>query len=159
MSIHTDKKRILGCDSGIDNNIMGVSVLYENRLIPLFLLEVFNQFIRLKEIASNANPPSISEDNLKEVKIPLPPLEVQQKIVAECNAVDREADQVRQTIAVIKQNIEELVSSVEKTSRLNQAVDRISDIANPKEENGVVHYVGLENIESQTGVLLGRPTV
>ena len=70
MSIHTDKKRILGCDSGIDNNIMGVSVLYENRLIPLFLLEVFNQFIRLKEIASNANPPSISEDNLKEVKNP-----------------------------------------------------------------------------------------
>ena len=44
---------------------------------------------------------------------------------------------------------------MKKTSRLNQAVDRISDIANPKEENGFVHYVGLENIESQTGVLLG----
>ena len=48
-----------------------------------------------------------------------------------------------------------LVSSVKKTSRLNQVVERISDTVNPKEENGVVHYVGLENIESQTGVLLG----
>ena len=46
-------------------------------------------------------------------------------------------------------------SSVKKTSRLNQVVERIFDTVNPKEENGVVHYVGLENIESQTGVLLG----
>ena len=155
MSIHTDKKRILGCDGGIDNNIMAVSVLDTNRLVPLFLLEVFNQFIRLGEIASNASPPSISEDNLQEIKIPLPPLEVQRQIVNECDAVDQETNQAHQTIAATKQRIEELVSPVKKTARLNQVVDRISHTVNPKGENGFVYYVGLENIESQTGVLLG----
>ena len=110
MSIYTDKKRILACDSGIDNNIMGVSVLDENKLIPLFLLEIFNQFIRLGEIASIANPPSISEDNLKEVKIPLPPLKTQQRIVDECEAIDQETDEDRQTITVAKQKIEEKVN-------------------------------------------------
>ena len=57
MSVYTNKKRILGCDSGIDNNIMAVSVLDVNELMPLFLLEIFNQFINLGEIASIAKPP------------------------------------------------------------------------------------------------------
>ena len=92
---------------------------------------------------------------LKNLEIPLPPLEIQQQIVNECDAVDQETDQAHRTIAATKQRIEELVSSVEKTSRLNQVVDRIADTINPKRENGFVHYVGLENIESQTGVLLG----
>ena len=92
---------------------------------------------------------------LKNLEIPLPPLEIQQQIVNECDAVDQETDQAHRTIAATKQRIEELVSSVEKTSRLNQVVDRIADTINPKRENGFVHYVGLENVESQTGVLLG----
>ncbi len=98
-----------------------------------------------------------TSEELPEIKIPLPPIEVQQSIVDQCEAVNQETDQARQNIIASKQKIEELVSSVEKTSRLNQVVDRISDIVNPKEENGVVHYVGLENIESQTGVLLRDP--
>ena len=80
---------------------------------------------------------------LKNLEIPLPPLEIQQQIVNECDAVDQETDQAHRTIAATKQRIEELVSSVEKTSRLNQVVDRIADTINPKRENGFVHYVGL----------------
>ena len=99
----------------------------------------------------------ISSTNIKNYQIPLPPLEVQQQIVNECEAVDQETDQARQTITEAKQQIEELVSSVEKTSTLDQVVDRISDIVNPKEENGSVYYVGLENIESQTSALSGDP--
>ena len=94
-------------------------------------------------------------DRYLKIKIPLPPLEVQQRIVDECDAVDQGTDQARQSITAAKQQIETLVSSVEKTSTLNQVVDRISAIVDPKEKNGSVHYIGLENIESQTGVLLG----
>ena len=96
-----------------------------------------------------------TSEELPKIKIPLPPLEVQQKIVDECTAVNRETDQARQTIIGTQQRIEELVSSVEKNSKLRQVVERISDTVNPKEENGFVHYIGLENIESQTGVLSG----
>ena len=101
--------------------------------------------------------PNLNAESMKQIKIPLPPLEVQQQIVHECEAVDGETDQARQTITAAKQKIEELVSSVEKTSTLNQVVDRISDTVNPKEKNGSVYYIGLENIESQTGALLGDP--
>ena len=94
-------------------------------------------------------------DKYLEIKIPLPSLEVQQRIVDECDAVERETYQAHQTITAARQQIETLVSSVEKTSTLNQVVDRISDIVNPNEESGGVCYVGLENIEGQTGTLLG----
>ena len=94
---------------------------------------------------------------LEEIKIPLPPPEIQKQIVSECDAVDKETDHAHQTITNSKKRIEALVSSVEKASMLNEIVDRISDIINPKEENGSVYYIGLENIESQTGVLLGDP--
>ena len=125
MSIHTNKKRILGRDSGIDNNIMAVSVKDKSRLKPLFLLEVFNQFIRLKDIASNANPPSISKDNLKEIKIPLPSTHIQQQIVDECDAVDQETDEARQTITDAKQTIEEKVQSV---INAGYAMKKIGDV-------------------------------
>ena len=39
-----------------------------------------------------------TSEELPKIKIPLPPLEVQQKIADECEAVNRETDQARQTI-------------------------------------------------------------
>ena len=157
MSIHTDKKRILGHPSGLDNNIMGVTVKDQNTLLPLFLLEVFQQFIRLSAISSNANPPSLSEDNLRHVEIPLPPLDVQQLIVDECDTVDRETENFHQVLTTKKQRIQDLVTSAERTSTLNQVVYRIPDIVNPQEKHGSVINIGLEHIQSQTGILVGDP--
>ena len=122
----------------------------ENELIPKY----FYYLLQLVEIP-NSDKYERHFKYLKNLKIPLPLLTVQQQIVNECEGVDQETDEARETITASKQKIEELVSSVEKTSRLNQVVDRISDIVNPKEENGVIHYVGLKHIESQTGTLLG----
>ena len=135
MSVYTNKKRILGRDSGIDNNIMAVSVVDENKLIPLFLLEIFNQFITLGEIASIANPPSISEDNLREIKIPCPPHDIQKRVVDECVAIDQETDKDRQHITAAKQQIEENVNRLWSESmkdRLDNVVWINTETYNPK---------------------------
>ena len=110
----------------------------------------------LKQNITGSAQGGLNSTNLKEIRIPLPLPEVQQRIVHECEAVDQDADQACQIIIAAEQQIKELVSSAEKTSTLNKVVDRISDIVNPEEKNGSVCYVGLENIESQTGVLLGN---
>ena len=68
-----------------------------------------------KEIATLAvgmTYKEISSTNIKNYQIPLPPLEVQQQIVNECEAVDQETDQARQTITAAKQQIEGKVQSV-----------------------------------------------
>lgn len=82
MAIHTNKKRILNNPCIIDNNIMGVNVLYNktDKLNYKFLFIVFNFYIDLRDIASKANPPSINNTNLNSLKIPLPPLKEQEKI-------------------------------------------------------------------------------
>ena len=82
MAIHTNKKRILNNPCIIDNNIMGVNVLYNktDKLNYKFLFIVFNFYIDLRDIASKANPPSINNTNLNSLKIPLPPLNEQEKI-------------------------------------------------------------------------------
>lgn len=123
-------------------------------VFELLNFDMYKNVIRNTSTGSNIQNLSSA---LEEIKIPLPPPEIQKQIVSECDAVDKETDHAHQTITNSKKRIEALVSSVEKASMLNEIVDRISDIINPKENNGSVYYVGLENIESQTGILLGNP--
>ena len=56
--------------------------------------------------------PNLNAESMKQIKIPLPPLEVQQQIVDECEAVDGETDQARHTITDAKQQIKGKVQSV-----------------------------------------------
>ena len=138
------------------NNHAHVFKPIEEKLNYTYIIELLN-FLNLDTFVTGYAPKKLNQANLKEIKIPLPPLNVQQQIDTECETVDREIAQAREAITTVKRQIEELVNSVEKASMLNEVVDRISDIVNPKEKNGPVYYVGLENIESQTGVLLGDP--
>ena len=56
--------------------------------------------------------PNLNAESMKQIKIPLPPLEVQQQIVDQCETVNKETDQARQTIVVAKQKIAERVQAV-----------------------------------------------
>ena len=69
-------------------------------------------------------------DELPEIKIPLPPLEVQQQIANECEVVNQETDQARQTITAAKQKIEGKVQSVVRTSIYEMR--KLGDIADIK---------------------------
>lgn len=72
---------------------------------------------------------------LKNIKIPLPPLDVQQQIVAECEKVDEEYNTVQKTIEENKRKIEKLMSEVKgermKIKDLCQSINPSkSEIAN-----------------------------
>lgn len=90
MAIFTDKKRILSRSSCVDNNIMCLKILEKSILDSVFLYEIFNNYIQLKNFASTANPPSISTEKLLDFKIPLPPIEIQKKIALEIEHVEYE---------------------------------------------------------------------
>ncbi len=148
---------------GIDEHLIFASYLVRLKVSKKILPEYIFAFHKttaywqqVDALTTTLAQPNLNAEKMKQIKIPLPPLEVQQQIVKKCEAVDQETDQARQAITIDRQEIEELVSSVEKASMLNQVVDKISDIVDPQEEKGIVCYIGLENIESQTGVLLGN---
>ena len=104
MAIHTNKKRILNIPCIVDNNVMGVNIL-QNKIDSLnykFLLIVFDFCIDLKDIASNANPPSINNTNLNLLKIPLPPLHEQEKIISCIQSVESKITALDSTLPTLE---------------------------------------------------------
>lgn len=118
MAIHTNKKRILGRRAAVDNNTMAIWVKDIKKIDPYYLFNYFLFNVDLSNIASDANPPSISAKNLSMLSIPLPPPKIQEQIVAECKKVDEEYNNSRMSIEEYKQKIAEVFKRLEVISEM-----------------------------------------
>lgn len=83
-AIATNKKRILTRPSAYDNNVMGI--IADEGLLDSAFLHTWLLSFDLSNWASSSSPPSMRKSVVEEEKIPLPPLETQQAIVAEIEA-------------------------------------------------------------------------
>ena len=73
----------------------------------------------LFNLQKGAAQPHVYANDLKHVKIPLPPKALQQKIVAECQKIDAEAQDAEVKIAKLKEVINEIVADIkDKTTKL-----------------------------------------
>lgn len=92
-------------------------------VFELLNIDIYKNVIRNTSTGSNIQNLS---STLEEIKIPLPPPEVQKQIVSECDIVDKETGQARQTITTAKQEIEENLQVVENA---NYEMKKLEDIA------------------------------
>ncbi len=79
----------------------------------------------LKHNITGSAQGGINSTNLKEIKIPMPPPEIQRQIADECETVDQETDQARQTITAAEQTIEEKVQVVINAGHEMKNIDRV----------------------------------
>ncbi len=114
MAIGTNKKRILSVKAAIDNNIMGISVYDKVKLNPKYLYLYFNYNINLLDIASTANPPSINAVTVNDIKIPLPPENIQEKIVEEIEKLDKLEEKTNKKINILQNNIEKIIINLKE---------------------------------------------
>lgn len=121
-----------------------------------FIPKCFFYLIQLVEI-HNSDKYERHFKYLQVAKIPLPPLAVQQQIVAECEAIDQKVSEARAEIERIKVQVEQVVlnNSFPK-DKLGNVAQRVSANIDPQSQSGEVNYIGLENIESNTGNLEGN---
>ena len=117
----------------------------ESELIPKY----FYYLIQLVEIPSRDKYERHFK-YLKNLKIPLPLLAVQQQVVNECEVVDQETDQAHQTITTAEQTIKE---SVQAVINMGYEIKKIGDVyktasggtplSNKKEyyENGTISWI------------------
>lgn len=127
MAIHTNKKRILAKDSCVDNNIMCIDSLDKSVLDNEYLYELFKFFIQLRNFASSANPPSILTDKLMDFKVPVPPMDIQKRIVRDISDVEKkEYDVIKKTIAckTSLKNSDWFSYELERIEKLSKMVQR-----------------------------------
>jgi restriction endonuclease S subunit len=81
-----------------------------------FLYSVIGQNILKANITGSAQG-GLNSTNLKAIKIPLPPLDIQQQVVSECEKVDEEYNNSRMTIEEYKKKIAEVFERLEVISK------------------------------------------
>ena len=96
-------------------------------------------------------------DRYLKIKIPLPPLEIQQQIVNECDAVDQETERARQTIMITKQRIEEQVNrlwSESRTDKLDNFIWINTKTYDPtKKPDDEFIYIDIDSVGKDNGVI------
>lgn len=153
-------------DIAISQDLTGV-ILDKNQILPEFLVRFLHDPKILQALKSSSRGSTIKglqRSDLERIEIPLPPLPIQRQIVAlleQAEAVKRqrqEADKL--TEALLKSVFQEMFGD-SVTNEMGWVVKRIKDVAmieknvvNPDESNESYQtYVGLENIEKETGQL------
>lgn len=122
-------------------------------LIDTYLVEILN-LMDLNEFITGVTVPKLNQEKLREIEIPLPPLSVQQEIVNKIDNFQSIINGARQVVDNYKPQID--ISSNCKMVYLYELMEKINDNINPQELSGIVKYIGLENIESNSGMLIGN---
>ena len=94
-------------------------------LFELLNIDTYRTIVQIISSGSNINNLS---NSLKEIKVPILRTEMQKQIVDECDAVDQETDEARQTITTTKQTIEEKVKAVINAGYGMKKLEDIADI-------------------------------
>jgi type I restriction enzyme M protein len=107
----------------------------------------------LTSVISGSAQPQITKTSLSKYKIPLPPIEEQKKIVEKLDRYQRIIDGAKMVIDnwELRFNYEN-----EEKLPLGEILEFVSDTVDPREQKGKVQYIGLANIESDTGKLIGE---
>ena len=94
---------------------MGILRTKDEDLFPKFLYESLNNETIREIVRSKSNGSNIQNlsKSVGEVKMPLPPIDIQKQIVSECEAVD---DEYNRNCASVEENKEKIVKVFEKLS-------------------------------------------
>ena len=110
--------------------------------------------VNLNQYAKVGGQPSISQGSVYEIEIPLPPLDIQRAIVTEIENYQRIIDGAKQVVQNYKPTFH--IEPEWEMVKLGEVLEKVNDSIDPQKHSGLVKYIGLENIESQSGNLVGE---
>ena len=119
---------------GIDEQLIFASYLVRLKVSATILPEYIFAYHKTTDywkqvdaLTTTLAQPNLNAERMKQIKIPLPPLEEQQQIVDECEAVDQDTNQARQAITRAKQEIERKLQAV---INVEHNMKKIGDVYN-----------------------------
>ncbi len=119
VSTYLDHRALMGVDGYVVSHLAVITVKDTNIVNPKYLYEI-SKLIKAQDIKPRSGYPSLNEDDIKGVKIPLPPKDIQDKIVAEINAIEDNVALSKSRIVKLENDIEGVLSSVvDETQSIN----------------------------------------
>ena len=136
---------------------MGLVRADTSKVNPLYLYAVLQSDYAkdyFKSVAkTTTNISNLTFEDLGEFSFPLPPIDEQIRFAKE---IDGYLNIIKYSKAIIKSYTPTLhIGSDVPMVRVGELFDVVSETINPQESTGNVNYIGLENIESQTGKVIG----
>lgn len=128
-------------------------IVGKDKFINNYIYHYFkNNIYLLEEGFKGVGLKHLSKEYLNELKIPLPPLAIQEEIVAKCEAIDTKVESAKAKIETAKGAIEEIVSNLTKYK-----FEKLEDIAenwdskrqpvrSNNRKNGIYPYYGASGI-------------
>jgi len=133
------------------NNHAHVLRAKKNKIIDIFLMNLLNE-MDLSYFITGVTVPKLNQQKLREIKIPLPPLEIQEQIVAELENYKKIVDGAKQVVENYKPTFK--IDPEWEIVELGNICKNTKENINPKGLTGEVNYIGLENIAKNTGELV-----
>lgn len=104
----------------------------------------------LKEVITGTAQPQITRTNLEVFQIPLPPLDIQQKIVSEIEVLEAKEKKAKEEVEKQKENIKNIISKVSgDLTSLSNITSKIGSGATPRGGEGSYKQSGISLIRSQ----------
>lgn len=92
----------------------------------------------------------LNRENLLNIQIPLPPLDIQQKIVSEIEVLEAKEKKAKEEVEKQKENIRNVISKVsENLTSLSNITSKIGSGATPRGGEGSYKQIGISLIRSQ----------
>ena len=101
---------MLGCEGYVSSHLATI-VSDESKVLPLFLFHLLCA-IDAKVLTADQAYPSLKISSIQNIKIPLPPLEDQEKIVEEINSYEKKIVVARKQIIECEQKIQDKIKEV-----------------------------------------------
>jgi len=116
---------------------------------------------QLATFAKGVNILHLSNNDLRKIKIPLPPLEVQKEIVEQIEVKQKAIEAAKAVIENLEKERRYFGQEIRKIKdvewvELGELFEKVNEQINPQSKTGATIYIGLENIESNSGNLVGN---
>lgn len=128
-----------------------------DEILNKYLVEIINK-IDLTPYMTGIGVPKLNQSNLNSIKIPLPPIDIQKKIVSGIEEIEKEEKKILNNLETLKQSIFDQLQSIKSKAKISNLCKIRNQKINPQEHlTEQFINIGLEDIETHTGRFLQQP--
>ncbi|MUP48567.1 type II restriction endonuclease subunit M [Veillonellaceae bacterium M2-8] len=161
-AIYKNHRAIMGIDGYVVSHLAAIYVNDEKKLRTRYLYELLKQ-IDAKNLKVSSGYASLNIGDIENIKIPVPPILVQEKIIAECETLEKQYETTRMKIEDYKAKIQQIFEELEviKSDGGGYRLSDLKIIFNPSKseikdiEDIDVSFIPMESL-SEDGRILHR---